>query len=219
MRPRQISVCKSKRRIPAKLYSAAAETLPLESAHPQGQAGENLVQLVLRGQQQGGRIGLSHWIRSRGDRRIIIARAVEHSPLMPDANSQTNCLTTQNVRIIARITFINVATASGTTSVMRSGQQQMADWQVDHWLFQLFKSTGMAAAAALAIARYQLHARQALVVVTLRAQLPPISKLKSANTCERTFLTSRWVFVHTLHGPTSPLATRIYPGCSWTVLH
>jgi len=55
---------------------------------------------------------------------------------MPDANS-TNCLTTLSVRIIARI--IQCCDSKlGTASVSRSGQQQMADWQVDHWLFQLF---------------------------------------------------------------------------------
>jgi len=42
-------------------------------------------------------------------------------------------------------------------------------------------------------------------------------KLKSANTCE-VCPTSRWVFRSYLHGlhSTSPLATRICPGCSWT---
>jgi len=55
---------------------------------------------------------------------------------MPDATS-TNCLTTQNVRI-AKLTFINVATASLAPHPisLRPGQQQMADWQA--WLFQLF---------------------------------------------------------------------------------
>lgn len=53
---------------------------------------------------------------------------------------------------------------------LRPGQQQMADWQGGPLAVSAVpgagKSTGMAAAAASAIARYQLHARRQLVVVT-----------------------------------------------------
>jgi len=63
------------------------------------------------------------------------------------------------------------------------------------------------AAAALAIARYQLHARRALVVVTFTRSAAAI-KAKSANTCEGLFLTSRWVCRSYLHGLALNIATR-----------
>ena len=53
---------------------------------------------------------------------------------------------------------------------LRSGQQQMADWRGGALAVSAVpgagKSTGMAAATALAIANYQLHAKRAIVVVT-----------------------------------------------------
>src|SRR6476620_4324628 len=53
---------------------------------------------------------------------------------------------------------------------LRLGQQSMADWQGGSLAVSAVpgagKSTGMAVAAALAIARYQLHAQRQLIIVT-----------------------------------------------------
>jgi DNA helicase-2/ATP-dependent DNA helicase PcrA len=53
---------------------------------------------------------------------------------------------------------------------LRQGQQPMADWQGGSLAVSAVpgagKSTGMAVAAAIAIARYQLHGKRQLVVVT-----------------------------------------------------
>jgi len=56
---------------------------------------------------------------------------------------------------------------------LRSGQQQMADWEGGSLAVSAVpgagKSTGMAAAAAIAIARYRLNSRQLVVVTFTRS--------------------------------------------------
>lgn len=96
---------------------------------------------------------------------------------------------------------------------LRPGQQQMADWQGGALAVSAVpgagKSTGMAAAAALAIARYQLHARRALIVVTFTRSAAANIKAKIRKYLrEDLSLPPGGFFVHTLHGLALNIATR-----------
>ncbi len=96
---------------------------------------------------------------------------------------------------------------------LRPGQQQMADWQGGPLAVSAVpgagKSTGMAASAALAIARYQLHARRALVVVTFTRSAAANIKAKIRKYLrEELSLPPGGFFVHTLHGLALNIATR-----------
>jgi DNA helicase-2/ATP-dependent DNA helicase PcrA len=96
---------------------------------------------------------------------------------------------------------------------LRPGQQQMADWQGGALAVSAVpgagKSTGMAAAAALAIARYQLHGRRALVVVTFTRSAAANIKAKIRKYLrEDLSLPPGGFFVHTLHGLALNFATR-----------
>ena len=88
---------------------------------------------------------------------------------------------------------------------LRPGQQQMADWQGGPLAVSAVpgagKSTGMAAAAALAIARYQLHAKRTLVVVTFTRSAAANIKAKIRRYLrEDLSLPPGGFVVHTLHG-------------------
>jgi len=101
---------------------------------------------------------------------------------------------------------------------LRPGQQQMADWQGGPLAVAAVpgagKSTGMAAAAAGAIARYQLHARRALVVVTFTRSAAANIKAKIRQYLREEFsLPPSGFVVHTLHGLALNIATR-HPGLS-----
>jgi len=96
---------------------------------------------------------------------------------------------------------------------LRPGQQQMADWQGGQLAVSAVpgagKSTGMAAAAALAIARHQLHARRALVVVTFTHSAAANIKAKIRKYLrEGLSLPPGGFAVHTLHGLALNIATR-----------
>lgn len=96
---------------------------------------------------------------------------------------------------------------------LRPGQQQMADWQGGPLAVSAVpgagKSTGMAAAAALAIARYQLHARKSLVVVTFTRSAAANIKAKIRKYLrEELSLPPGGFVVHTLHGLALNIATR-----------
>ena len=96
---------------------------------------------------------------------------------------------------------------------LRPGQQQMADWQGSSLAVSAVpgagKSTGMAAAAALAVARYQLHARRQLVVVTFTRSAAANIKAKIRKYLREEFsLPPTGFVVHTLHGLALNIATR-----------
>ena len=96
---------------------------------------------------------------------------------------------------------------------LRSGQQQMADWQGGSLAVSAVpgagKSTGMAAAAALAIARYQLHGRRQLVVVTFTRSAAANIKAKIRKYLrEDLSLPPGGFIVHTLHGLALNIASR-----------
>ncbi|WP_017718634.1 ATP-dependent helicase [Kamptonema formosum] len=95
---------------------------------------------------------------------------------------------------------------------LRSGQQQMADWQGGPLAVSAVpgagKSTGMAAAAALAIARHHLHPRRQLVVVTFTRAAAHNIKKKIRQYLERLSLPQLGFSVHTLHGLALNIALR-----------
>jgi DNA helicase-2/ATP-dependent DNA helicase PcrA len=96
---------------------------------------------------------------------------------------------------------------------LRPGQQQMADWQGGPLAVSAVpgagKSTGMAAAAALAIARYQLHARRQLVVVTFTRSAADNIRTKIRKYLrEELSLPPGGFTVYTLHSLALNIATR-----------
>jgi DNA helicase-2/ATP-dependent DNA helicase PcrA len=95
---------------------------------------------------------------------------------------------------------------------LRPGQREMADWQGGELAVSAVpgsgKSTGMAAAAALAIARYQLHARRQLVVVTFTRSAAANLKTKIRSYLKQLGLPQGGFSVYTLHGLALQIATR-----------
>ena len=95
---------------------------------------------------------------------------------------------------------------------LRVGQQCLADWQSGPLAVSAVpgsgKSTGMAAAAAIAIARYQLHARRQLVLVTFTRSAAANLKAKVRAHLRALALPQNSFVVYTLHGLALNIATR-----------
>ena len=89
-------------------------------------------------------------------------------------------------------------------STLRPGQREIADWQSGRLAVSAVpgagKSTGMAVAAAVAIARYQLHSRRQLVVVTFTRSAAANIKTKIRENLKKLSLPQGGFVVHTLHG-------------------
>ncbi len=100
---------------------------------------------------------------------------------------------------------------------LRPGQQEIADWQGGRLAVSAVpgagKSTGMAVAAALAIARYQLHTKRQLVVVTFTRSAAANIKSKIRAHLKMLALPQGGFVVHTLHGLAWSIA-RSYPELS-----
>ena len=101
---------------------------------------------------------------------------------------------------------------SGIRNGLRPGQQEMADWTGGPLAVSAVpgsgKSTGMAAAAALAIARHQLHGRRQLVVVTFTRSAAASLKAKIRDRLNQLSLPPGGFCVYTLHGLALHIATR-----------
>ncbi|MGB3512232.1 MAG: ATP-dependent helicase [Microcoleaceae cyanobacterium] len=97
-------------------------------------------------------------------------------------------------------------------SDLRPGQQQMADWKGGPLAISAVpgagKSYGMAAAAALAIAHYQLHSRRQLVVVTFTRSAAANIRAKIRQHLKDLCLPQGSFVVHTLHGLALSIALR-----------
>ncbi len=95
---------------------------------------------------------------------------------------------------------------------LRPGQQQMANWQGGPLAISAVpgagKSTGMAKAAAITIARYGLHARHQLVVVTFTRSAASNIRAKIHQALIDLNLPLTGFEVHTLHGLALSIATR-----------
>lgn len=95
---------------------------------------------------------------------------------------------------------------------LRSGQQALADWAGGPLAVSAVpgagKSTGMAAAAAIAIARHQLNARRQLVLVTFTRSAAANLKSKVQKHLRTLQLPLNSFVVYTLHGLALTIATR-----------
>lgn len=95
---------------------------------------------------------------------------------------------------------------------LRPGQQQMADWAGGELAVSAVpgagKSTGMATAAAIAIARYGLHPRRQLVLVTFTRSAATNLKAKIRGQLRALDLPMVGFSVHTLHGLALTIASR-----------
>ena len=95
---------------------------------------------------------------------------------------------------------------------LRQGQHEMADWQGGPLAVSAVpgagKSTGMAAASAIAIARYRLNSRRQLVVVTFTRSAAANIKAKIRENLQALSLYQGGFAVHTLHGLALNIAMR-----------
>jgi DNA helicase-2/ATP-dependent DNA helicase PcrA len=95
---------------------------------------------------------------------------------------------------------------------LRRGQQSMTDWQGGQLAVSAVpgagKSTGMAVAAAFAIARHQLHGRRQLVVVTFTRSAAASIRTKIRHNLKELRLPQNSFVVYTLHGLALNIATR-----------
>ncbi|MEL6327174.1 MAG: ATP-dependent helicase [Cyanobacteria bacterium J06626_23] len=95
---------------------------------------------------------------------------------------------------------------------LREGQRRLADWRGGTLAVSAVpgsgKSTGMAAGAAIAIAKYQLHARKQLVLVTFTRSAAANLKAKVRKHLKALKLPLNSFTVQTLHGLALNIATR-----------
>ena len=95
---------------------------------------------------------------------------------------------------------------------LRAGQQDMADWKGGPLAVSAVpgagKSTGMAAASAIAIARNQLRNRRQLIVVTFTRSAAANIKAKIRERLAELSLSQGGFAVHTLHGLALKIAMR-----------
>ena len=95
---------------------------------------------------------------------------------------------------------------------LRSGQQQMADWRGGPLAVSAVpgagKSTGMAAASAITIARHKLHSRNQLIVVTFTRSAAANIKLKIRQYLQDLSLPQTGFYVYTLHALALNIASR-----------
>ena len=97
-----------------------------------------------------------------------------------------------------------VTTLDDLRAMLRVGQRELADWQSGKLAVSAVpgsgKSTGMAVAAAIAIARNQLNARRQLIVVTFTRSAAANIKAKIRGYLKQLSLPQQGFSVYTLHG-------------------
>lgn len=95
---------------------------------------------------------------------------------------------------------------------LRPGQQDLAYWNGGQMAISAVpgagKSHSLSVAAALAVARYQLHARRQLVVVTFTRSAAVSIKTKIRDRLKSLLLSQDGFIVHTLHGLALHIASR-----------
>ncbi|MGC1248595.1 MAG: UvrD-helicase domain-containing protein, partial [Spirulinaceae cyanobacterium] len=95
---------------------------------------------------------------------------------------------------------------------LRKGQLSLADWQSGAMAVSAVpgagKSTGMAVAAAIAVARHQLNSRHQLIVVTFTRSAAASIKGKIRDRLKKFHLPQGGFVVNTLHGLALNIATR-----------
>ncbi|MGD1809429.1 ATP-dependent helicase [Dapis sp. BLCC M126] len=129
--------------------------------------------------------------------------------ILPSADIKTNATDTENGLSIAALRKQKI---QKICSYLRPGQQQMADWQGGPLAVSAVpgagKSYGMATAAALAIARYQLHSHHQLIVVTFTRSAATNIRVKIRQFLKELSLPEGSFVVHTLHGLALSIALR-----------
>ncbi|MDY7005344.1 MAG: ATP-dependent helicase [Cyanobacteriota bacterium] len=129
--------------------------------------------------------------------------------LPPSTEIKTN---TKNTEIGLSLASLREKKIKQICENLRPGQQQMADWQGGPLAVSAVpgagKSYGMAAAAALAIARYQLHSNCQLIVVTFTRSAASNIKTKIRAHLKELSLPQGSFIVHTLHGLALSIALR-----------
>ncbi|MGK7872768.1 MAG: ATP-dependent helicase [Xenococcaceae cyanobacterium] len=95
---------------------------------------------------------------------------------------------------------------------LRPGQQSLADWQRGQMAISAVpgagKSHSLSVAAALAVARYQLHARRQLLIVTYTRSAAASIKTKIRDRLKPLLLPQGGFIVQTLHGLALNIANR-----------
>ena len=124
----------------------------------------------------------------------------------PSADIKTSATSTENDLSIATL---RKQVIPKVCSYLRPGQQQMANWQGGPLAVSAVpgsgKSYGMAIAAALTIARYQLHSHHQLIIVTFTRSAATNIKAQINKQCLEELSLPKGSFessfiVHTLHG-------------------
>jgi DNA helicase-2/ATP-dependent DNA helicase PcrA len=114
--------------------------------------------------------------------------------------------------MVTTASFDRAAVLEEIRAGLRRGQQALADWSGGQLAVSAVpgsgKSTGMAAAAAIAIARYQLHINRQLVLVTFTRSAAANLKAKVRGHLRRLQLPATSFTVSTLHGLALSIATR-----------
>lgn len=104
------------------------------------------------------------------------------------------------------------AQLTALTQSLRPGQSALAKWESGPLAVSAVpgsgKSTGMAAGAAVAIAKHQLHARKQLVLVTFTRSAAANLKAKVRQHLKTLSLPQNSFVVHTLHGLALNIATQ-----------
>jgi len=127
-----------------------------------------------------------------------------HSIPTPEAESVVSEVTTNSLENIEQIQAFRAQKIQEIYQSLRPGQQQMADWNGGPLAISAVpgagKSTGMAFAAALAIARYPLHSHHQLVIVTFTRSAAANIRAKVSEQLKAMRLPLGGFVVHTLHG-------------------
>lgn len=134
------------------------------------------------------------------------------SNLTPETEAIFSNLTTNQLENIDQIRAFREQKIKEIYQNLRPGQQQMADWNGGPLAISAVpgagKSTGMAFAAALAIARHQLHSQHQLVIVTFTRSAAANIRAKVSQELKTMRLPLGGFVVHTLHGLALNIALR-----------
>jgi DNA helicase-2/ATP-dependent DNA helicase PcrA len=131
----------------------------------------------------------------------------------PQANSPSS-LTVQPATPVARQSFapITPADLQQLRDSLRPGQQHLGDWQGGQMAISAVpgagKSHSLSVAAALAIARYQLHGKKQLLIVTYTRSAAASIKAKIKERLKTLRLPQNGFTVQTLHGLALNIASR-----------
>ena len=130
----------------------------------------------------------------------------------PNATNPATTARTESDSLQTSLVLLREQALQRLRNGLRRGQQSMTDWQGGQLAVSAVpgagKSTGMAVAAAFAIARHQLHGRRQLVVVTFTRSAAASIRTKIRHNLKELRLPQNSFVVYTLHGLALNIATR-----------